>query len=554
MKAAKRPGEHRYLLASSGIIIMMVCAGLAGGVFLRANPIGLAVIAVALFLAGSFALTAVDSSLKQFMMKPARALADRVKGYVKGADVAALEQDPVAGVGLIVDRIKTGADTLQRNVAAFQKAFELLPKAATQNSLLAAIATSLKMHPGIDAGLVFLINREKKAVVVVPLFPEGLSAKEEFALGKDGVRPEQMRIAAPVYKAALAKARVRSQIEEVLLENGCQSSLVTAIVSGEGEQFGLLAIGSKRENALTKDDQVFAESLSSFAALRLMNLRVIAEIRRKSDELSAYQREGKEKIEKQLEELKTMYNQVVQAGKMASMGQLAAGVAHEINNPIGGILGYTQLILAKLKNEDVKRQDIDTSVKYLEMMEKEEKRCQWIVSNLLNFARKPLDERLEVDVKDIIENTVSMMEFQLSKSNVKCELSFPPEGLKKVMGNANELQQVFTNLIQNADDAMPNGGVITVTGTNKADQQYHPPLEYIELTFADQGCGIPQDQINRIFEPFFSSKVGKAGTGLGLSISYAIISSHKGAIKVDSEVGKGTTFTIVLPAVKAAAT
>ncbi|MFC1577371.1 sensor histidine kinase, partial [Candidatus Omnitrophota bacterium] len=204
----------------------------------------------------------------------------------------------------------------------------------------------------------------------------------------------------------------------------------------------------------------------------------------------------------------------------------------------------------KLKDSSPSQEIVDLSVKYLEMVEKESKRCQWIISNLLNFSRKPTDEMEGVSLKDVVDSTVSMLEYQLSQKNVRVEAVFPPEGLKPVKGNANQLQQVFTNLVQNAQDAMLSGGKIKIVGENKQDKKYRPPFEYVEVRVSDAGSGISKESIDKIFDPFYTSKVGKSGTGLGLSITHTIVSNHRGTIKVESEEGKGTTFVISIPALK----
>jgi two-component system NtrC family sensor kinase len=231
---------------------------------------------------------------------------------------------------------------------------------------------------------------------------------------------------------------------------------------------------------------------------------------------------------------------------MAAVGQLGAGVAHELNNPLGGILGYSQFMLDKLNRPGFGPDDFKSCRGYIESIERESNRCKNIVSNLLRFSRKSIVDRPElIDIGLAIKETFSIMEHQLKMCNVNVVVNIQPD-LTKVMGGVNLLQQVFTNLILNAQQAMPTGGELTITVQNLLDEKTKV-VSMVKIEFTDTGCGIPEENLTRIFEPFFTTKTEK-GTGLGLSISYQIIQDHKGKIEVKSQLGKGSTFTITLPA------
>ena len=253
--------------------------------------------------------------------------------------------------------------------------------------------------------------------------------------------------------------------------------------------------------------------------------------------------EGLEKTNRNLQETQA---QLVQSAKMAAVGQLGAGVAHELNNPLGGILGYAQFMLDKLNRPDFGAKDLQTSKKFIESIERESLRCKQIVSNLLRFSRKALINKPEAtDIGSTIEETVSIIAHQLSLSNINIIIKVQPD-LAKVNGIASFLQQVFINLILNAQQAMANGGTLTITAQNLLDP-LTKAITHVKIEFTDTGCGIPEENLSRIFEPFFTTKIEK-GTGLGLSISYQIVHDHKGKIEVKSQVGQGTTFIITLPA------
>jgi hypothetical protein len=218
--------------------------------------------------------------------------------------------------------------------------------------------------------------------------------------------------------------------------------------------------------------------------------------------------------------------------KMASVGLLAAGVAHEVNTPLAGISSYTQLLRGQLEEDDP-RQSV------LEKIEKQSFRAAKIINGLLNFSRSSGTEFEQVDVNKVLADVLALVEHQLdgSRIRVRRELS---ERVPPVRGNENRIQQVFFNLILNARDAMPSGGWLTL--------RTHADDETVVVEVSDTGHGIRREHIRRIYDPFFTTKgIGK-GTGLGLSVSYGIVQEHGGAIFVESDPGQGTTFRVALPA------
>jgi len=245
-------------------------------------------------------------------------------------------------------------------------------------------------------------------------------------------------------------------------------------------------------------------------------------------------------------DLKRSREQLIQQERLASVGQLAAGVAHELNNPLVGILGYSQFALEKISKKplrDLTKDDIRTYSQYLEDIGDQSRRCKTIVQNLLRFARSSAKVAFEpVDLNHVLMDTLALLCHQMEISRVELITNLA-DSLPKVMGNLNQLQQVFTNIIVNAVQVMPQGGELTVsTGTIDEKSQ-----RMIRITFSDTGCGIPKENLDKVFEPFFTAKKVGQGTGLGLSVSYGIVKDHGGDIEVESEEGKGTTFTVILP-------
>ena len=235
-------------------------------------------------------------------------------------------------------------------------------------------------------------------------------------------------------------------------------------------------------------------------------------------------------IEKKLEET---YLQLVSSEKMASLGKLAAGIAHEINNPLGGILIFSSLIMEELPDEDPKRQDLARIVQ-------EASRCKDIVKSLLEFARQTGPKMEPTDINRAITDDLFFLENQALFHNIHIIKKLDPS-LPFAHGNAGQLKQVFMNIIVNAAEAIHGSGTLTITTA------LAPGRKSVSVEFTDTGEGIPEENFTRIFDPFFTTKdIGK-GTGLGLATSYGIIESHGGKIGVKSKVGQGTTFTIELP-------
>jgi len=251
----------------------------------------------------------------------------------------------------------------------------------------------------------------------------------------------------------------------------------------------------------------------------------------------------KELLEALVVELRETQEQLVQAGKLAALGQLAAGVAHEINNPLAGIMGYAQLLTEKLQRaarEGTTSEDIPRFISYVENMEKQSQRCKHIVQNLLKFARASTQEEMsEVDCNRVIQETLGLIEHQLEQSSIDVVTQFDPQ-LPPIYGQEGKLQQVITNIVINAMQAIEQRGTITISTSRHQNS--------VLMTIRDTGVGIPAELLNKVFEPFFTTKELGKGTGLGLSVTYGLVHEMGGRIELESAVGQGTTFTISLPA------
>ncbi|MDA2934099.1 ATP-binding protein [Acidobacteria bacterium AH-259-D05] len=224
-------------------------------------------------------------------------------------------------------------------------------------------------------------------------------------------------------------------------------------------------------------------------------------------------------------------NQLLQAEKLSSIGLLAAGIAHEINTPLTGICSYTQMLVKETPADDPRHQ-------VLKKIERQGFRASTIVDNLLNFARIRDTDFREININALMLETLSLLDHQLRKSKVEVNLDLDTS-LPQTLANGGKLQQVFMNLFLNAKDSMPQGGQLTIR-TCREDSQ-------LVVTIQDSGEGISEENIKRIYDPFFTTKEVGKGSGLGLSVSYGIIQEHSGRISVDSKPGQGTTFQLHLP-------
>jgi len=225
--------------------------------------------------------------------------------------------------------------------------------------------------------------------------------------------------------------------------------------------------------------------------------------------------------------------QLIQSEKLASVGRLAAGVAHQINNPLTGVLTYSNLLLRKKSEGDPDREDLRVIVG-------ETMRCREIVKGLLEFSRQAEPEKETVDINGIIMNSLSLTKNQALINGVRVTTKLSDQ-LPDIVVDGGQIQEVFLNIILNTIDAMPEGGELRVA-SNMADSE-----QFIQIRFADTGCGISPENLDKVFDPFFTTKDASKGTGLGLAVAYGVIEKHQGKIRMESEIGKGTTCIIDLP-------
>lgn len=250
---------------------------------------------------------------------------------------------------------------------------------------------------------------------------------------------------------------------------------------------------------------------------------------------------SKQELERQNEEIRRAQAHMIRSEKFASMGQLAATVAHEISNPLAGVLTYLKLIRRRLESGRIGDGQLDTIRQYLLTMEKETERCGHIVKNLLDFAKNPEPDLREIDIHRVLDDTLFLLNFKLLMSDVIVEKQY--EDVPLVAGDFGQLKQVFLNIMMNAIEAMKGEERVLSIHTH-----FHRESQSVLVEFQDSGEGISEKNIYRVFDPFFTTK--PRGTGMGLTVVYGILEKHNADISIDSYPGKGTKVTIQLNVAK----
>jgi two-component system NtrC family sensor kinase len=332
------------------------------------------------------------------------------------------------------------------------------------------------------------------------LFPAELCEKFDQARGQTGVQN--------IYKFVLPAATV--------------AAVASAAASGNGHSAGNGGgIGNGRGNGNGSGKR-------SGPAVHILNLAIAPLVSKDMRQI------GRLIIFDDITDRDELERRLVQADKLSSIGLLAAGVAHEVNTPLAVISTYAQMLAKQISDDEQKS-------KLLDKIAKQTFRASEIVNSLLSFSRTSPTEFVEVDVCKVIHETLSLVDHQLKKSAIEVKLD-APDALPPVKGNAGKLQQVFLNLFLNARDAMDAGGTLTIHAWDENG--------FARIDVADSGQGIAPEHLERIYDPFFTTKAALKGTGLGLSVTYGIVREHGGTIEVDSRLGAGSRFRVKLPLVR----
>ena len=304
-----------------------------------------------------------------------------------------------------------------------------------------------------------------------------------------------------------------------------------------------LETGAKRLSAGNMEQMIPVRSADEFGQLAASFNAMTAALGNSQLELREWGHTLEQKVEKRTQELRIAEAETARTEKLASVGLLAAGIAHELNNPLTGVLTFTTLLRKKIPDGSADAEDLDLVIR-------ETKRCATIIRRLLDFAREKTPEKKFADLNRVIEDTARIIERPASFRDIEIAMDLDPQ-LPRVWVDADLIKQVIMNMLVNAQHAIEHEGSITVRSRRlplpKSPEPGMEPVPMVEISIIDSGCGIPEKNLKRIFDPFFTSKEVGKGTGLGLSVSHGIVRAHGGLIEVESAVGKGSTFRIYLP-------
>ncbi|MCF8371786.1 MAG: hypothetical protein K9H64_09190 [Bacteroidales bacterium] len=295
--------------------------------------------------------------------------------------------------------------------------------------------------------------------------------------------------------------------------------------------------GDKSKRLEIKPNQLSDMRLVSTAFNEMLDNLQLA-----TNELQNWSQQLEYKVQKKSEELLEMQHELIRVERIASLGKLSASVAHEINNPLSGILTYTKLVNKQITKLDLKKPSVDSILKYLKVIEEETKRCGDIVKGLLDFSRKDQEDFESNNLHRILDEVFTLMNHQMKIANIIFIKEFNAE-FDTISCNKNQIKQACVAILMNSLEAVTDNGEIIVRTSN-------PGNINIKLEIIDNGVGIASSDLPHVFEPFFSAKQKASGIGLGLAIVHGIVQSHNGKIEVESDPDKGTKISIVLPLTK----
>lgn len=434
---------------------------------------------------------------------------------------------------------EAGEITAQLVVSQFEQTEEVLQRLHIANAQRQAVfdaASQMSIIATDEKGLIIFFNTGAKnllgyseAEVVGKLTPLPFHLESELAQRGRELSEELGRLVSGLEVFFVSARQGRSNTREwtYVRKDGAQFPVemsITAVRGPDGAITGVLcaAMDITARKQTEEELRRYQEHLEDLVEERTSDLE------------AANKKLVREITERKLmfERLRQTRQELLQKERLASVGQLAAGVAHEINNPLGTILLFAEAMRREDPENDPRRED-------LKIIIDEAIRCKNIVSGLLNFARQQEVLAQEVDLHALIEEVIEQLQVRRKFEGINIVREFSP-GLSSIQADPGQLKQVFVNLLDNAADAMDGTGTVTIT-------TQMPDRARVEIAISDTGRGIPEENLSKLFTPFFTTKPMGKGTGLGLSIIYGIIKVHRGQINVQSQVGRGTTFTVTLP-------
>ena len=427
-------------------------------------------------------------------------------------------------------RLREEAEARARNLGLIHEVIQQVIGLTNVDEVAQITADLLVRHFSYELAVVLLVDRNQNLNI------EGISGA-----------------AAPLVKSAFEKFEYPSKEgisghvfatgESVMVDDVTKSPLYThapgwdagaeiCVALQDGDRIlGVIDVEASEKNAFTHNDLLALETLAGFLTSAVSSVDRYQMLQDTIQILQTTQEELQERMEAQ----RTAENRLVQAAKLAAVGEMAAGVAHELNNPLTTVAGFSELLLDDLPPESPQRDD-------LEMVLREAKRARSVVRRLLDFARQSESIRVRADLNEVVEDVAALTNHLLESSDIDFKMKLG-KNLPWVFIDRDQIKQVILNLLHNALHAMPKGGELSLrTQTRQRNKK-----KWLAMAVQDNGKGISANDLARIFEPFFTTKADDGGTGLGLAVSYGIVTDHDGFIEVDSVPNEGACFTVWLP-------
>lgn len=430
-------------------------------------------------------------------------------------------------------RLREEAEARARNLGLIHEVVQEVIGLLDKQEVVQITAELLVQYFGYEFAVILLVDEDRRATVCGAggsRAPTSEALLSEFSFLAKSEKGGVTRHVLLTGESMLVNDVNQSPIYRSLRGWDAGSELCVPLKEGE-RVIGLMDIESSSKNAFGQNDFMALESLAGILSSVISNADQYQRSQETVRQLRQMQQELQTRVEAQLE----AERRLIQAEKLAAVGEMAAGIAHELNNPLTTVTGFTELVLDDLSEDAENRPD-------LELVLREARRARDVVRRLLDFSRRSESERTRVDLNELLDDVLSLTNHLMHTSGVQLKVSLG-KNLPWVSVDRNQMKQVFLNLLHNALQAMPAGGQLFVkTGARQREGR-----KWVTASIRDTGAGITPEHRERIFEPFFTTRSGQGGTGLGLSVTYGIVTDHGGEIDVESEVGQGTSFTVCLP-------
>lgn len=427
-------------------------------------------------------------------------------------------------------RLKQDAEARARNLSLIHDLIQQVIRYSDVDQLAQAAAEIMARNFGYDLAAIALLDDRSTLRVA------GIGGKESGNVGKklmeleDGYnRGDAGRVASS--GQSLLINNVSPGVTSVSSINSNTHSVMCVAMKSGAVTLGVIEVKNLKNDSFGSSDLLVLESLAGFLASVISNVSQYQKLMTTVNQLQTARHELQERINSQ----RMAESKLVQAAKLAAVGEMAAGIAHELNNPLTTISGFTELVLENLSDSESARSD-------LEFVLREAQRARNVVRRLLDFARQSESVRSRCNLNEIIIDVMTMVNHLFHMNGIQIETAFR-EDIPWIMLDRNQFKQVIVNLLNNALHAMPTGGILILsTEAVKRDER-----NGVLFSVQDNGIGIPPDHLEHVFDPFFTTRSQEGGTGLGLSVSYGIVVDHGGEIWAESQVGTGSTFRLWLP-------